>query len=137
MPSDIDEIASHWCNNLEKINTSFEVIGWERVKEIRLEDLKAAPVKLLSGICEFLGVRYSPEMLLFHQKNTELELEPREYLQWKEGTVEPLSQTEDRRYRAELNNVELERFESRAVSMLRRYNYPLEFRSIVGKRPAP
>jgi hypothetical protein len=123
LPTDIEEIAWEWQRNTSKIGTDLAAIGKQRAYELRLEDLAREPRQVLSALCEFLGEEFDPQMLQFHQLNQEHELEPREFLQWKEKTLEPPMANETETYKTQLDPEEISAFEAIAGSSLRRYRY--------------
>jgi len=123
LPTEISEIAREWINNLKKIRKSFQTIGWDKVIEIRYEDLVTESEKTLRNICSFLNEEYDPSMSDFYLLNMEKELEPRELMQWKGKTLEKPTRSEVEKYQIELTLPEIKEFEIIAEELLAHYRY--------------
>jgi hypothetical protein len=123
LPKRIEEIAREWAQNVDTIIAGFESIGWQDVHEIRFEDLLLQPEKELRTICEFLGEGYDPSMMDYHRINREQQLEPVEFLQWKERTLEPLVVTQVDKFRKNLTTEQRTSFEEIAHRPLQRYRF--------------
>lgn len=123
LPTEISEIAREWINNLKKIKKSFQTIGWDKVIEIRYEDLVTESEKTLRNICSFLNEEYDPSMSDFYLLNMEKELEPRELMQWKGKTLEKPTRSEVEKYQIELTLPEIKEFEIIAEELLAHYRY--------------
>src|SRR3990172_6116419 len=121
LPTEISEIAREWINNLKKIRKSFQTIGWDKVIEIRYEDLVTESEKTLRNICSFLNEEYDPSMSDFYLLNMEKELEPRELMQWKGKTLEKPTRSEVEKYQIELTLPEIKEFEIIAEELLAHY----------------
>lgn len=123
LPVEISDIAEEWTTNLETIRCALNDVGTEAAHEIRYEDLIRNPEGTLRGVCEFLDQPFDAEMLAYHERNREREQEPREFLQWKEKTLEPPSDSGIGRFRKELTPAEAIEFERIAGEMLAAYGY--------------
>lgn len=123
LPHGISEIANQWKMNISKIRESFDVLGWEKVIEIRYEDLTLNPQDILNKICDFLNITYSDEMLRFNENNKENELVPKEFDAWKSMNKEKLSSSRIQRWKDELTKEEILIFELKTTHILSKYNY--------------
>jgi len=123
LPVEIHNIAEEWHNNITRINSSLKKIGTDRVCQVKLEDLKQESELTLRRVCNKIGEPYDPAMLDYHIENRIKQLEPKEFLQWKEDTVKPVIQSADIRYRSELSRDEINIFNSIARTSLSKYGY--------------
>ena len=123
LPNNIEDIAIEWTNNISTVSNSFQKFDWENVLEILYEDLVYYPEKKLRIVCDWLGEEYSPDMLRFYILNQKEQLEPIEFLGWKEKTIQPLQTNQIGRYKHELSIKEIEIFESIAFNTLDRFGY--------------
>lgn len=123
LPDQIEAIAHQWQNNIESAIASFSDLGWNNVLEVRFEDLVTRPEDTLHVICEFLDEEFDVDMLEYHTRNRQLQLEPTDFLRWKEKTIEkPLPQVVGR-HRLDLSITEKQCFEDIAQRTLDRYAY--------------
>lgn len=60
--------ANAWREEVEWVRRIGRVLGSERYLELRYEDLLDEPEARLRGICQFLGVEFSPHMLEYHTR---------------------------------------------------------------------
>lgn len=123
LPVELKEAASEWSNNIRKIRKSFHAIGWEKVIEIRYEDLVESPEHTLKRICSFLGEEFDPLMLDFHLRNKEKELEPRDFLAWKEETLETVNTSKVGKYKAVMGKEEIDAFVNIGRDVFQAYGY--------------
>lgn len=131
LPNEIADIAEQWKTNIEVATESFTRIEWEDVCELRFEDLVLDTERSLRKLCRLLDEEYDPSMLNYHQINRDYELEPEEFLQWKEKTLEEPTRDVVGRYIRGLTDQEISTFEKIAGDGLRRYGY---LRSIPGNQ---
>ncbi len=123
LPMQIGDIARQWSEDLREIRAQLSLLNDCVFFELRYEDLVSNPSVELERLCEWLGTRYTPEMLSFHQANQSNELEPKLTLDWKMRTLEPVSTSTIGRYRVLLSESEIAEFCKWADSDLRRYGY--------------
>lgn len=123
LPADISEIAEEWTSNLETIRRSLNAVETDAVHELRYEDLIRNPEDALRELCAFLGQSFDAGMLNYHERNREQAQEPREFLQWKEKTLEPPSDAGLGRFKRELTPNEINEFERIAGDVLSAYGY--------------
>lgn len=123
LPHEIDDIARQWKQNIETIDQSFNAFGHEHVQELRLEDLVRDPQEQLTRVCELLGEEYDAGMLEYHRVNEQRQLEPQEFLQWKEKTLKPPTPEQNDEYQSKLTADEITRFEAIAGDTLRKHGY--------------
>lgn len=122
-PKSIEEIADSWRQNIMTILTAFEVFDFEDVVEVRLEDLTQRPKEELARVCECLGEEFDPQMLEYNRITRERNLEPQEFLKWKDKIHLPLTSEGKYEYKRTLSTVEIDIFEKIAGEVLQRYNY--------------
>ena len=61
------EVAVRWRHALACCRRAKRTLGPERFLQIRYEDLVADPEKVTRSICDFLGERFEPAMLDYHE----------------------------------------------------------------------
>ena len=123
LPTYIVDIASEWTKNIEKAISSFEAIGWEKVYEVRYEDLVANSRIELMRICNFLDEPFDDRMLRYYMYNAKEHQEPIDFLQWKSKTLEKPTTSEIGKYKRDLTNEEVELFDRQAGYLLEMYRY--------------
>lgn len=123
LPSVIDEIAHEWVENVNVAISQFEIVGWNRVCEVRYEDLVGDSQVELTRICEFLSEPYDASMLNYHVHNKQEQQEPVEFLQWKKKTLELPTTSQVGKFLDELTKEEIRLFESIAKPVLDQYDY--------------
>jgi hypothetical protein len=123
LPKEIHKIAEEWLGNIKLINSSLEKIEYDRVYELRYEDLVREPIIEIKKACKFLGENFDSKMLKYHQKNKEEGQEPKEFLQWKRKTLEPPSDDRVGVYREALTQDEKFTFNQIAAPILEKYDY--------------
>lgn len=109
--------------NIKLINSSLEKIEYDRVYELRYEDLVREPTIEIKKACKFLGESFDSKMLKYHQKNKEEGQEPKEFLQWKRKTLEPPSDDRIGVYHEALTQDEKFTFNQIAAPILEKYDY--------------
>ncbi len=70
--SQFTEAARTWRRKIVRAHRVGTALGPHRYHEIHYEDLVADPERTLGVACAFLGLRYEPEMLDYHQRADEL-----------------------------------------------------------------
>ncbi len=123
LPSRIEDIAEQWKSNVEIATKSFATIGWENVYEIKFEDLILDTEMSLRNLCKQLSEEYDPSMLNYQVTNRKCGLEPNEFLQWKEKTLQMPIRSEVGRYKSELTEQEIHIFQSIAAKELANYGH--------------
>lgn len=123
LPMEIRDIATEWRRNVDTVSGALRKFGPERGFELRLEDLVRSPEQVLRGLTGFLGEEFDRSMLDYHRIGEERQLEPREFLQWKQRTLEPPIDTRNEIYKSELDAASIASFEETAGDSLRRYGY--------------
>jgi hypothetical protein len=124
LPHRIEDIAREWQRNIETISRSFNAIGrQEQVHELTFEALLLDPEGQLTKLCELLGEEYEPSMLEYDRLNKEHQLEPSEFLQWKQNTLRPPIQAQVDRYKRQLTKQEINVFEQIAGDALRKHGF--------------
>jgi len=123
LPTDIGDIATQWAANVREIAEQLRAMTADAAIALRYEDLVAAPVDELSRLCTWLGLRFSAQMLQFHQLNRANRLEPTATLDWKRRTLEPIDSHTVGRHVAQFTDAEAATFLSIATGELRRFGY--------------
>jgi len=88
------------------------------VLELRYEVLVTDPQGALTNICNWHGVKFSPDMLQFNDANWLQHLEPAVTLDWKCQNLEPVDIAAIGRYKRLLSKAETDEFEYIARSEL-------------------
>lgn len=123
LPHFIDDIAIEWNNNNQNIINFFNKINKKRWSIIKYEDLLTKPQKYLEKICNFLEISFHGEMLNFYDINGKLNLEPTKTLGWKLKTLKPLDVNNIGKYRCELKDGEISRFEKISSKSMSYFGY--------------
>ncbi len=123
LPSNVEEIAQQWKENLSIINEAFKKIDWENVYEIRFEDLVRNTKSTLELICGRINENYDPQMLEYYRFNREKKLEPVVFLNWKIKTIEAPDITVIGKYKKELDINEILQFNKICRRHLKHYGY--------------
>jgi hypothetical protein len=115
------EVADHWVRDLHTNMKMGRIIGPERYKIIRYEDLVNDTETLLREICEFIGVRYSEEMLAYPQM-VESKIPPDRRFLWP-ALNKPPQAANSYRWKTGMSKVKRNVFESHAIDMLKQLGY--------------
>jgi hypothetical protein len=67
-PRRLGDFACQWDHEVRAARRFGSVLGGARYLELRYENLVAEPELHLRGVCRFLGLRFEPEMLEYHQR---------------------------------------------------------------------
>jgi len=126
LPGEIGDIAESWVANIKAIRKSLDAISREQVIEIKYEELLLDTENVLKKICKCISEEYDPAMLQYTIMNEKQGLEPREFIEWKEKSHQPLLLNEIGRYKKELDGKEIMHFEEAARHILKIYNYKLD-----------
>ena len=81
----------------------------------------------LKKICEFLNLEFNEEMLNFYLKNSENNLEPNDFDEWKKETKKPVNRDNANKWIVDLNKNEKQLIESVTKKLLVFFGYPLYF----------
>ena len=65
----IYHIANAWAKSQRLALQMRSILGEDRFYNLSYEELVADPESSLKGLCEFMGKKYTPDMLNFHQSN--------------------------------------------------------------------
>jgi len=123
LPRTVEKAIQVWVEDIHTILGSFERINWRRTVELRFEDLVNDPRSNLSRVCNLLGVTFEPAMLDYYKRNRDVELEPPEFMQWKERTLEPPQRDRISRFHEDLTAEQRMLVEENAISEMKRYGY--------------
>lgn len=123
LPVDIQKIANEWVQNISNIRNSFSCFCWEKVYELKYEDLVRNTEIELRKICKFLKEPFDDNMLNYYKKNKIEVQEPKEFLQWKSKTLEKPTTSRICRYKKRLSSIEINEFNKIAKKILIRYEY--------------
>jgi hypothetical protein len=64
---DFLDCASGWCEQVTWVRRIGAILGPDRYREVRYEDLVTRPEHELRALCPFLGLEYTPAMLEYHR----------------------------------------------------------------------
>lgn len=121
--TDINEIATEWSTNVLKVSDYLFALDASRRLLLRYEDLVQNTESSVAGVCQWLGLQFEETMLEFHEANRRMKLEPALTLDWKQRTLEPISDDTVGRYRALLQTDEQILFAKVAGAALSRFGY--------------
>ncbi len=125
LPTTPVEAGLQWGRRVNAIDSTLTRIGKQKCCSVRYEDLVDDPSGTLAGLCEFLKEPFVEDMVHFGKMNTQQDLEPAGFLQWKSKTTEPVTNSQVGRWRRELSETEIAEFELVAAKTLKRFGYPL------------
>jgi hypothetical protein len=126
LPRDISKIAEEWSQNMQTVRSSFQIIKYENVQEIRFEDLIQEPKSILRNICDALDLKYEKRMLEYYKLSEKDGNEPPEFMQWKQKNKLPLLPEEVDRFKRELSADEIAIFQKIAGTELKSYRYEIQ-----------
>jgi hypothetical protein len=106
LPRECPLIAGEWLRNVEAVEREAAALSPAQYRLVRYEDLVAFPKETLAALCSWMGFTFEEPMLSFHQQNKSEQLEPRATLDWKQLTLEPITERRVGRYRTELTPAE-------------------------------
>lgn len=118
-----ETVATEWKRAVTRFRDLIASAG-ARGAEIRYERLVSSPAQVLSELTSLIGIAYHRQMLDFATLDLSLYAAPHGHLsgqQIKEG----LTRSSVGRWRSELSDEEITRFEATAGDMLERSGYPL------------
>ena len=118
---DLFDCASAWREQVEWVRRIGGVLGSARYFELRYEDLVTDAAPILTRLCAFLGVAWSPQMLEYHRDVKRSVPDEKRHL-WP-LLDQPPQKDNAGRWRQALSHGERVGFEKRAGSMLRAMNY--------------
>jgi hypothetical protein len=119
--NDVLPCAEAWREQVWWVRNLGAILGHLRYHELRFEDLVAAPEAQLRGICDFLGVPFSKDMLLYHQ-NVEAAVPASKRHLWPMLTKPP-QKSNTERWKTRMTRAQRLCFEKRAQSVLREMGY--------------
>jgi hypothetical protein len=125
LATDISAIANEWRTNVDGVRAAFSKMAKGQGMELRYEDLVGTSEATLRELCAFLGEDYDPQMLEYHVINRRETLEPKEFLQWKQKTLQAPDRSALGKFREELTAQEIAAFEKIAAGTLNAYHYSL------------
>ena len=125
LPSHIKKISQEWLDNNQAAINSFDKIDVSRVLLVRYEDLVSETEHQVRKICSHIGQEYDENMLMYYKKNLEEEQEPKEFLQWKQKTIEKPTISEVGKYKLLLTRDEIDIFNNNAGVLLKRFEYEI------------
>lgn len=133
LPTDIGTIAEQWARNVECVFDFMDRLSNQATMVIKYENLVRNSEHTIRAICSWLQLDYEPSMMQFHVSNSAHGLEPKQTIDWKKRTLEPIGTQTVGRFSELLSKVEIAAFESRAGQSLARFGYTLETRRAHGQ----
>lgn len=120
--SDILECAECWREQVWWVRQMGQLLGAPRYLEVRYEDLLAEPERKLREICDLLDVKYSPQMLRYHE-HVEQSIPASKRHLW--ALIDRPPQRDNAgRWKREMSSGLRLAFEKRAGSVLQELGYP-------------
>jgi hypothetical protein len=123
LPVGIADIANEWKANNERILNFFAPMPSSVYYVLRYEDLVSATERELRRLCEFVGVEFEDSMLSYYVSNRRNQDEPEVTLDWKRMTLEAPNQAHVGKFRSELDQKEIDEFNSIASEILTKFRY--------------
>lgn len=112
--------AIEWKYKVVKARKDLEKLPTNKWIEIKYEDLVKNPENIVKKICEFLGIDYEKEMLLFYRKSTKYIGKHHSGLIFK-----PISKSSLEKYKRELSFKDIRKFELLTKDVLKLYKYEI------------
>ena len=122
-PRHISLAGHYWSWLVLSGMVSGAVLGRRRYREVRYEDLVASPQTALEGLCQWMGLPYSPAMLLYHQTAA-----AREYARGgpaAERLARPIEVSRLQRWKAGLSTRQVRTLIGQAGGLLAYMGYPV------------
>jgi len=114
-------IAREWSATQRLALAHRERIGARRFFSISYEDITTQPERSMRRLCDFLGYRYTPSMLNFHQTDEAMKAARSSEL-WG-NVVNPVMSNNSRKFLTELSRPDIALFESAAGDVLDQLGY--------------
>ncbi len=121
LPSSIPLIAEEWNKNNKMILDYFSSLQDHQHLWIRYEDLVINTEETLGEVCDFLGLDFDSQMLEYYKT----ENEPLETIAWKKKTKKKPDANNIGKYKVELSERDIQKFEKESKSILTSFNYKL------------
>ncbi|MEO0542896.1 MAG: sulfotransferase [Pseudomonadota bacterium] len=118
----VGQAADEWSQNVMQARSSLAAIPKDRWLEVRYEDVVRDTVPTLERLCTFLGVKFDPQMLQYHEQNRRHELEPKEFGAWKQRTFQAIDDSAIGRHK-KLGDAAISAFNDIAGEPLSLYGY--------------
>lgn len=115
--------AKRWVRELGEIEQLKATIAPGNFHEIRYEELLDAPEPVLSGLCDFLGECFAPDMLEFYKRIPSTYAEATNSVNLKQ----PLLRENKEKWRTRMHPKDLRTVEAVAWNILVKYRYDLAF----------
>ncbi len=109
------------------------LLGPERVKFQRYEDLVSDPRRVLVSLCEFLGITFEDSMLSFHENQDTAKFARKGTA--RENLARPLMSSNFGKYRKTLSRGQIKMTEAYLGDLMARFGYALDF-GVAAKRSA-
>ena len=121
LSTDIEQIALEWKSNNERILDFLDSAGKENGSIVRYEDLVLFPEMTIRQVCANLSMDFETNMLNYYEHD----LEPTEFLAWKQKTKQKPDATNIGKYLNQLSSADIACFNKISQSLLLRFNYQL------------
>ena len=121
----IYHIAKQWKTEQEASIKLRDLLGPERVIQVKYEDLLGQPQKVLGELCSFIGVEYSDVAMEYHQSSESWET-ANSGLMW-QNVVKPVLSDNHNKFLKELSEEDILIFEQVAGDTLEKLGYKKYF----------
>jgi hypothetical protein len=118
-PKSVYSCAKLWRQYLDQIENVRNTLPHESFFEVSYEDMLDDNERVLQEICDFLGERYSPEMLAYYRDMSPYPTDARN----RENLAKPLIVENKQKWRSRMTKDEVRVFEAVAGDALARYGY--------------
>jgi hypothetical protein len=120
-PRTLPEAALYWRRRVLVGRHSGRLLGPERYRELRYEELVDDPESVVRGLCDFLGVEFSEEMLRYHVSGGQLRSETADPTAHRHLSLPPTAGLRD--WRVQMSAQDVTVFETLAGNTLETFGY--------------
>ena len=118
-PRDYDTLARQWVAYIDAGAACRQALDPERFLEVRYEDLLKDTESVTRRIADFLSTTYHPDMVAFHEKQSDYPTDPRN----RGNLLRPVISHNAGKWKTEMSATELRHFEAVAGPTLERSGY--------------
>jgi hypothetical protein len=127
----VGEVAMTWKEQIERAQRDGGMLGADRYREVRYEELIDDPERILRSVCDFIELQFHPRMLRYYERAAEIAGSPKTAPLNRSIYLPPTRGLRD--WRLQMSKRDLQIFESIAGELLERLGYERTLHSITPK----